>query len=63
MAMPGTWLAGLRWWVGEFSGSSAYDKYVARHHQEHPGHPPMTAREFWRLRADEAEHNVQTRCC
>ena len=56
--------AGLvRWWLREFSGSSAYDKYLARHAIEHPGHEPMSAREFWRRRAADAERGVQTGCC
>ncbi len=57
------WISSLRWWVGEFSGASAYDKYVARHRREHPGHPPLDARAFWRRRAAEAEASVGTRCC
>lgn len=63
MASLNAWFASLRWWVGEFSGSSAYDKYVARHRREFPDHEPMGAREFWRRRAAEKEGGVQTRCC
>mgnify|MGYP001570499074 CR=1 FL=1 len=57
------WVTSLRWWAGELSGASAYDKYVARHRREHPGHEPLTARDFWRQRAAEAEATVGTRCC
>lgn len=63
MATLHSWITSVRWWVGEFSGSSAYDKYVARHLREHPGHEPMGAREFWRMRDADAEHHVQTGCC
>lgn len=45
------------------TGEGAYDKYVERHRREHPDHEPMTEREFWRERSDEAERNVQARCC
>ncbi|WP_216382476.1 YbdD/YjiX family protein [Arcanobacterium phocae] len=45
------------------TGEGAYDAYVERHRREHPDHEPMSEREFWRARADEAERNVQARCC
>ena len=47
----------------DFTGESAYDKYVERHRREHPDHAPMCEREFWRQRDDEAEKNVKARCC
>jgi uncharacterized short protein YbdD (DUF466 family) len=47
----------------DFTGESAYDRYVERHRREHPDHPPMTQREFWRARARQDEENVQTGCC
>lgn len=56
-------LGSLRWWIREFSGSSSYDKYVARHRIEHPDHEPMCARDFWRQRAADAERSVQAGCC
>lgn len=58
-----SWLATIGWWIREFSGETAYDKYVARHRIEHPDHEPMCARDFWRMRDAEAEHNVQAGCC
>nr|NLD39642.1 YbdD/YjiX family protein [Actinomycetales bacterium] len=57
------WLATARWWTGELFGSSAYQKYLARHRHEHPDHEPMSEREFWRMRDADAERNVQTGCC
>lgn len=56
-------LAAARWWVREFSGESAYDKYLARHRRDHGDHPPMTEREFWRSRDRFHEHNVSSGCC
>ena len=47
----------------DFTGESAYDKYVERHRREHPDHEPMSARDFWRTRDDFAEQNVKTGCC
>ena len=49
--------------LGGVLGSDAYERYVERHRLEHPDHAPMTERAFWRDRADEAEHNVEGRCC
>lgn len=47
----------------DFTGESAYDRYVERHAREHPDHAPMTERQFWRARADFDEENVSTGCC
>ncbi|USR79829.1 YbdD/YjiX family protein [Arcanobacterium pinnipediorum] len=47
----------------EMTGEGAYDAYLARHSRDHPDHEPMSERDFWRARADEAENNVQARCC
>lgn len=47
----------------DFTGESAYDRYVERHAREHPDHEPMTERQFWRARADFEEGNVSTGCC
>ena len=47
----------------DFTGESAYEKYVERHRREHPGHAPMTEREFWRARARLREDNPPTGCC
>lgn len=47
----------------DFTGESAYDRYVERHVREHPDHEPMTERQFWRARADFDEENVSTGCC
>ena len=46
--------------VHDLLGDSAYGRYVARHRIEHPDHPPMTAREFWRQRSHD---DAPPRCC
>ncbi|AYW78423.1 CstA-like transporter-associated (seleno)protein [Propionibacterium acidifaciens] len=47
----------------DFTGESAYDRYVLRHRLEHPGHEPMSERRFWRARIAVDEGNVQSGCC
>ena len=47
----------------EFTGESAYDRYLLRHRLEHPGHEPMSERQFWRARTDFDEENVSSGCC
>lgn len=59
----GEQLAAVRALWRDFTGESAYDHYVERHRREHPDHEPMTARQFWRARADFDEENVSTGCC
>lgn len=54
-------LAHARFLWRSLTGEDAYEKYLARHRREHPDHAPMSAREFWRARADDAE--VIPRCC
>ena len=47
----------------DFTGESAYNRYVERHRREHPDHEPMSEREWWRARAEHDERNVSTGCC
>lgn len=47
----------------DFTGESAYDRYVERHRREHPDHEPMSEREWWRARAEHDERSVSTGCC
>jgi uncharacterized short protein YbdD (DUF466 family) len=56
-------LRNLRRLWRDFTGESAYDRYVERHKREHPDHEPMCERQFWRSRADFEEKNVKARCC
>ncbi len=56
-------LAGVRWYLREVSGESAYDRYVEHVRQEHPGQPVMSRRAFERRRQDARESRPQARCC
>ncbi|SPT54375.1 Protein of uncharacterised function (DUF466) [Actinomyces bovis] len=47
----------------DFTGESAYERYVERHRREHPDHEPLTERQWWRARAAFDEENVSTGCC
>ena len=47
----------------DFTGESAYDRYVERHRRAHPDHEPLSERQWWRARADVDERNVSTGCC
>ena len=47
----------------DFTGESAYDRYVERHRREHPDHEPLNERQWWRARAEFDERNVSTGCC
>ena len=54
---------GLRWYVREVSGGSAYDRYLARHLRERPGEAPLDAPTFWRQRTDGGDGKPPQRCC
>jgi uncharacterized short protein YbdD (DUF466 family) len=56
-------LAGVRWYLREVSGESAYDRYVEHARREHPGEPVMSRRDFERRRQDAREARPQARCC
>ena len=47
----------------DFTGESAYDRYVERHRRNHPDHEPMSERQWWRARAEHDERSVSTGCC
>jgi uncharacterized short protein YbdD (DUF466 family) len=55
--------AGVRWYLREVSGESAYDRYVEHMRREHPDQPVMARREFERHRQDYREENPRARCC
>jgi uncharacterized short protein YbdD (DUF466 family) len=55
--------AGLRWYLREVAGESAYDRYVEHHRREHPGAPLPARRDFERRRQDAREARPQARCC
>ena len=54
---------GVRWYLREVSGESAYDRYVEHRRREHPGEPVMSRRDFERRRQDAREARPQARCC
>jgi uncharacterized short protein YbdD (DUF466 family) len=56
-------LGGVRWYLREVSGESAYDRYVAHMRADHPAQPVMTRREFERRRQDDRDSRPQARCC
>jgi uncharacterized short protein YbdD (DUF466 family) len=56
-------LSGVRWYLREVSGESAYDRYVAHMRADHPAQPVMTRREFERRRQDDRDARPQARCC
>jgi len=53
---------GVRWYVREVSGESAYDKYVA-HAQEHGDPNVLSRRDFERCRQDRGNTTPPQRCC
>ncbi|WP_426185590.1 YbdD/YjiX family protein [Microbacterium sp. TWP3-1-2b2] len=54
---------GIRWYMRNLMGDSAYETYLAHHGRRHPDVTPMTEREFWRDRMDEQDRNPGARCC
>ena len=55
--------AGVRWYLREVSGESAYDRYVNHMRRDHPGQPVMSRRDFERRRQDAREERPRARCC
>jgi uncharacterized short protein YbdD (DUF466 family) len=56
-------VAGVRWYLREVSGESAYDRYVEHVRSEHPEAVVMSRRDFERWRQDDRENNPRARCC
>jgi uncharacterized short protein YbdD (DUF466 family) len=54
---------GVRWYLREVSGESAYDRYVAHMRAQHEGQPVMSRRDFERGRQDARESQQRARCC
>jgi uncharacterized short protein YbdD (DUF466 family) len=55
--------AGVRWYLREVSGESAYDRYVAHMRRDHAGQPVLTRRDYERARQDDREARPRARCC
>ena len=69
-AGPDAAASGLRAWLGEavwfvkgVLGANAYDHYLAHHFGTGCDHPPMTERQFWRAKMDDADRSPTMRCC
>lgn len=54
---------GIRWYVANLMGDSAYATYVAHQRRRHPDAPVPTEREFWRQRMADQDRNPGARCC
>ncbi len=54
---------GVRWYMTNLMGDSAYGTYVAHHRRVHPNEEPMTERQFWRQKMDDQDRNPGARCC
>jgi len=54
---------GVRWYLREVSGESAYDRYVETGCSEHPGGVVLDRRSFERRRQDLENQRPQQRCC
>ncbi|WP_405594740.1 YbdD/YjiX family protein [Streptomyces sp. NBC_01410] len=53
----------LRWYVREFTGEAAYDRYCERHLRNHPDAPVPTRPEYEKLRIAHQEAHPSSRCC
>lgn len=54
---------GVRWYVREVTGESAYDRYVEHETRAHPGAAVLDRRDFERRRQDLEDARPQQRCC
>jgi uncharacterized short protein YbdD (DUF466 family) len=54
---------GLRWYLREVTGESAYDAYVTHARRTHPDGPVLSRREFERDRQDRRDVRPGERCC
>jgi uncharacterized short protein YbdD (DUF466 family) len=56
-------VAGVRWYLREVSGESAYDRYVDHMRRDHPSQMVMSRRDFERWKQNQREENPRARCC
>jgi uncharacterized short protein YbdD (DUF466 family) len=56
-------VAGVRWYLREVTGESAYDRYVDHMRRDHPAQMVMSRRDFERWKQDQREENPRARCC
>ncbi|WP_372435998.1 YbdD/YjiX family protein [Williamsia soli] len=53
----------LRWYVGSVMGDNHYRRYVTHQSAQHPGVPPLSESDYWRMRYRNQDANPQGRCC
>ena len=56
-------VSGVRWYLREVSGESAYDRYVEHMRRDHPDQPVMSRRDYERRRMRMRDENPRARCC
>ena len=56
-------IAGIRWYVTNLMGDTAYATYVTPLAARHPDREPLGEREFWRERYAAEDRNPGSRCC
>lgn len=56
-------VGGVRWYLKEVSGETAYDRYVEHLRRQHPDAMVMSRRDFERLRQNQRNDNPRARCC
>lgn len=56
-------VGGVRWYLREVSGETAYERHVEHVRREHPDAMVMSRRDFERLRQDHRNDNPRARCC
>ena len=54
---------GIRWYMSNLMGDSAYATYTAHHGRHHPDEAPLTERQFWRQKMDDQDRTPGARCC
>jgi uncharacterized short protein YbdD (DUF466 family) len=54
---------GIRWYLREAAGETAYERYVEHVRREHTGAMVMSRRDFERWRQDDRNNNPRARCC
>ncbi|MGI5491537.1 YbdD/YjiX family protein [Microtetraspora malaysiensis] len=59
---PRSLLSFVRWYLREISGEAEYDRYLERHRAHSPT-PPLSRREYERLRIDRRDADPGARCC
>ena len=56
-------MRGVRWYLKEVSGESAYDHYVEAARRDHPHAPVLDRDTFERARQDRRDGHPPQRCC